>query len=124
LRELTDRLRVTSKYTWRQEPAVIVPTLVVAPSVGPANEFCVVFHAQVATRFVAGSEPVLHTRTPTGKTFGPTFTLFESRPTTSQVIGVTVRGPAAAFGDAAEIPNAIATRATTTKAARACRAGS
>jgi hypothetical protein len=34
---------------------------------------------------------VLHTRTPTGKLFGPTFTLLLSKPTTFQVIGVTVR---------------------------------
>ena len=101
----------------------MVPTLTVEPSAGPVNEFCDVFHAQVPTTFVAGSEPVLHTRTPTGKTFGPALTLFESSPSTSHVIGVTVSSPAAALGDPAETPNASAARQATRAAARACLAG-
>jgi hypothetical protein len=40
--------------------------------------------------FVAVVSPVLQTRAPTGNTFGPTFTLLLSSPTTPHVIGVSV----------------------------------
>jgi hypothetical protein len=53
--------------------------------------------------FVAAVVPVLQTRAPTGKIFGPTATLLLSSPMTPQVIGVIVSEgaknpePAAAF---------------------------
>jgi len=40
----------------------------------------------------------LQARTPTGKMFGPTFTLLLSKPTTFQVSGVSTMGTAAAAG--------------------------
>jgi hypothetical protein len=45
--------------------------------------------------FVAGASPVLQTRAPTGKWFGPTLTALLSRPMTFQEIGVTERLAAA-----------------------------
>jgi hypothetical protein len=66
------------------------------------NEFCEVFQVHVATTPVAGSDPVLQTRTPTGKTSGPVLTLFESSPIRSQVTGVTVSAAVPdAFGEGA-----------------------
>jgi hypothetical protein len=52
----------------------------------------------VLSTFVAMSDPVLQTRTPTGKVFGPALTLLESSPITFQLIGsiVSTGAPTAA----------------------------
>ena len=48
--------------------------------------------------FVAGASPVLQTRAPTGKWFGPTLTLLLSSPMTFQVSGLMERLAAAKAG--------------------------
>jgi hypothetical protein len=45
----------------------------------------------VAVTLVAGASPVLQTRAPTGKLFGPTLTLLLSKPMIFQVMGVIVK---------------------------------
>lgn len=46
-------------------------------------------HVNVAVTLVATAPPVLQTRAPTGKSFGPTLTLLLSSPITFHVRGVT-----------------------------------
>ena len=55
-------------------------------------------HTKVEDTLVAAVSPVLHTRAPTGKLFGPALTSLESSLTTFQVSGVIVRTGAAEAG--------------------------
>lgn len=54
-----------------------------------------VSQTNVETTLVAATSPVLQTRAPTGKLFGPVLTLLLSSPTTFHVSGVIVRIAAA-----------------------------
>jgi hypothetical protein len=79
----------------------------------------VLSQVNVATTFDAAVVPVLQTRAPTGNVSGPSEAgLFESRPTTSQVIGSIVS--AAAANPAPAIPNP-AMKVPTTSATSAAR---
>ena len=64
---------------------------------------------------------MLHTRAPTGKSFGPTLTLLESNPITFQVIGVTVKEVAAETEDGGKISDTTTTIAARVESATFCQ---
>src|SRR6266536_668008 len=109
-----ERWIVMSKNTSCQAPPASVPTVTVEPLSGALNAPSLVVvtpplvQFQVATTPAALLVPVLQTRAPVGKTFGPVLWLFESSPTTLQVMYVTVSGPAVAWEDEAVMPNTTA----------------